>query len=52
MHYAQNAETLLKPVIRTVTTVLSRLKGGRTGLPVQFSYTLYYFLKNEICQAN
>lgn len=41
MHYAHNAETLmLKPVIRIVPTALSRLKGGRTGLPVQFSYTL------------
>jgi len=46
MHYAQNAETLmLKPVTHIVTTVLSRLKGHRTGLPVQLSYTVYYFLK-------
>jgi hypothetical protein len=46
MHCAQNAGILtLKPVIHIVTTVLSRFKVGRSGLPVQFSYALYYFLK-------
>jgi len=47
MHCAQNAENLmLKPVTCIVTSVLLRLKDGRTGLlPVQFSYALYYFLK-------